>query len=111
MPDQELASNLKARLNLLSNAIPNEVDKNKLTLAFTSTKGNWPGVLKDLREAKVPEATVKKIDLTHSLAEITGDNEALVSKLTALPAADSLRSIALEHDKASIENLLQGIDI
>jgi hypothetical protein len=111
MPDQELNPDLKNRLHVLNSVVTNDNDKKKLLLAFTSSKGNWPGMLKELREANVPEATIRKIDYARSVADITNDNEKLVSKFTALPNVEDLRTFAFEHDESSIENLIADDEI
>ena len=106
MANQNLSSAQTARLTTLSTVMPDEDLKNKLSAAFTANKGNWTATVEALKKENVPGPDLQKLDLLHSLSDITSDNAKVVATIAAIPNLTSLRDFALTHDVKAIADLI-----
>lgn len=106
MSSQIINSSFSKRLNILSSVITDEKINKKVEAAFTHAKGDWRATMVELKKENINKATLTKIDFTHSLADITKDNEHLVSIITALPNITNMREFALTHNTEAIAHLV-----
>lgn len=106
MASQNLSAAQNTRLNILSKVIPNNEIASKVATAFAGNKGNWAATLAELKNDSIPPAELQKVNLAHSFADITSDNEPLVNSFMNLPAINNLRDFALTHDTSAIASLI-----
>lgn len=106
MPEQTLNPDMLLRLRVLKSVVANTTIKNKLDEAFIASNGDFTATKETLRKANVPVEEVNKIDFAHNLAVLTGDNEKLVSTISALPHVSSIREFALTHNTDAIAQLV-----
>jgi len=102
MATPKLSTNQVKRLDTIKKVISDNTINDKIKVAFTDSKGNWQATLDSLKTGGLDDATLAKLDLAHSLAEVTGNNADLVKSLTSGPEINSMRDVALTHDAASI---------
>jgi hypothetical protein len=106
MAKQKVLTKNEIRLETIKAVITDKDVKTRLNACFTKAKGNWPATLEALKKAKINKSVIKKLDLTHSLASITEDNQDLTIKLADQGKANSLREIALKHNTESLKKLI-----
>ncbi len=98
-------------LSLLKNVVQDETIKTKLETVFSAAKGSLTAVAEALHNEGVHADEINKISFAHSLAEVTGNNEALVKSIIALPHVNNIREFAFAHGKSEIAHLINENDI
>ena len=96
------------RLEILCSALGDIKQKDSVSESYKATQGDWKLTIAKLKKMKIKTSLLKKIDFIHSLAEVTNDNQDLVTALKDLPGISSLRDLALAHSTKSLADILEG---
>jgi len=104
MPAQ--AFNLEARIKTLTAILVQKDDQYVVQIALEEANGDWATALTKLH-GTLPEASLQKLTLAHSLAEWTDDNLPVVRALAEKPNISSLRDVALQFNVDKLTALVQ----
>src|ERR1051325_11228400 len=96
----------KGRMKTLNAILTKKDEREILKKAVEDANGNFEEALKEL-DSKLPDASVNKVALAHSLAQWADDHISVVKALTNDPEVTSLRDVALRFN---IEKLTALID-
>src|SRR6266404_76218 len=97
---------LKIRRKTLNAILTKKQDRQIVGKALRAAKGDFAEALPELKD-KLPEASLNKVTLAHSLAVLSGDNVPFVKALTDNPDVTSLRDVALRFN---VEKLTALVD-
>ncbi|WP_295672216.1 hypothetical protein, partial [uncultured Mucilaginibacter sp.] len=107
MATPKLSTNLVKRLDTIKKVIGDKDINAKVESSYAEAKGSWSAVLGNLKAEGLDEPTLAKLDLVHSLAEITGNHADLVKSISNQPEVVSMRDVALNYDAASIATMIK----
>jgi hypothetical protein len=86
------------RIDTLTAVLATKEDKQAVETELQAAKGDWTAALVNLKD-KLPEPSLKKIDLVHSLAVWSDDHVPVVKAvLAAVPDLTNLRDLALRFN-------------
>lgn len=95
------------RINTLSAVLSTKEEREAVKTEYLAAKGDWAAALASLK-GKLPEASLKKAALAHSLAVWSDDNVPVVKAvLAAQPDLASLRDLALGFNVEKLTALLE----
>src|SRR5262245_50174593 len=98
---------LKTRLKTLNAILTKKQDREIVGKALRATEGNFTEAVEKLK-VELPEASLNKVTLAHSLAVLSDDHVPLVKALTKDPNVTSLRDVALNFN---VEKLTALVDV
>lgn len=104
MPAQILSNG--TRIKALNSVLTNKREQKAVDEALQSSEGNFIEALDQLKD-KLPEASLEKITLAHSLASWADDHVSIVKALATNPEVKSLRDVALRFN---VEKLAALVD-
>src|SRR6266851_5381214 len=94
------------RINTLNAILTAKEDQQTVKTEFLVAKGDWTATLASLKD-KLPEASLQKVALAHSLADWSGDNVPVVKAvLAAQPDLTHLRDLALRFNVDKLKALV-----
>jgi hypothetical protein len=102
-------SHLEARINSLKAVLSDQKHQQAVEAAFTEANGDTTAALEKLAalgKRKLPEEALKNITLANTIADWSDDDMTLVTALTADPAVNSLRDIALNFNVEGLTALM-----
>ncbi|WP_211450788.1 neuraminidase-like domain-containing protein [Collimonas antrihumi] len=97
--------NIDTRINTLNAVFGTPHDQKIVSAALQSANGNWSDALNNLKD-KLPEASLQKATLVHSLAAWSGDNIPVVAALARQPDMTNLRAVALNYNVDKLATLV-----
>jgi len=106
MATPKLSTNQVKRLDTIKKVIGDKEISAKVETSYAEAKGNWTEALNSLKTEGLDAATLGKLDLAHSLAEVTGNNTALVKAIASQPNVNTVRDVALNNDAAAIAAMI-----
>ena len=103
--DREAAANHETRINTLNTVLTKKDDQEAVRNEFLAADGNWSAALAGLT-SRLPEASLKKVALAHSLAVWSDDHVPVVKAvLAAQPDLTNLRNVALRFNVDKLTTL------
>jgi len=105
MPSPNL--NLESRISALNSVLSKSADQNKVDAALKAASGDWTVARATLVEGNLAAATLKKLDLAHSLADWAEDNTPVIKALVEQREIKSLRDVALNYN---VDKLAEIVD-
>jgi len=105
MPSPNL--NLESRISALNSVLSKSADQNKVDAALKAASGDWTVARTTLVEGNLATATLKKLDLAHSLADWAEDNTPVIKALVEQREIKSLRDVALNYN---VDKLAEIVD-
>jgi len=103
MPTQTF--NVDTRIKALNVVLTDTGEQNIVEKALRDASGDWSVALKDL-QTKLPASAVSRLELAHSLADLSDDNEHVVKRLTEDPKITNLRDVALRFNVEGFTKLV-----
>jgi hypothetical protein len=104
MPAQSI--NVETRINAVNAVLTKKAEQQTVSDALTAANGDWTVAEASLK-GKLPDASLQKVALAHSLAVWSGDNVSLVRTLANQANLSSLRDVALNYN---VEKLAALVD-
>lgn len=103
-----LRTRRKKRFNSLKRGLGHNTSEEKFDALFKAAEGDYSR-LTDLMAASEDfnAATIRQLNFTHELADLTEDNEELVGAFLSNPKTNSLRDIALNFKKDQLKALVK----
>lgn len=98
--------NLESRINALTSVLSEAAQQRKVEAALKKANGDWTVVVKSLKKDKSLAASLKKLDLAHSLAEWSDDNTPVVKALAAQQKVKNLRDVALNYSVIKLAEIV-----
>src|SRR5579884_1814957 len=95
MPAQTI--NIETRINAVNAVLTKKTEQQAVSDALSAANGDWTVAEASLK-GKLPDASLQKVALAHSLAMWSGDNASLVSTLANQANVSSLRDVALNYN-------------
>lgn len=89
--------NLDTRIDALKAVLTNEEHQQAVDAAIRAANGDVPTALSSLKE-RLPEDSLKKVALAHSLADLLDDNIPAVKAIAEQPDVTNLRDVALRFN-------------
>ena len=106
--DRAAAANHETRINTLNTVLTKKDDQEAVRNEFLTADGNWSAALAGLT-SRLPEASLKKVALAHSLAVWSDDNVPVVKAvLAAQPDLTNLRDVALRFNVDKLTTLVDS---
>lgn len=98
--------NLETRISALNAPLTEQAHQQAVDAALRAANGDMPTAMASLKE-QLPEASLQKIALAHSLADLLDDNVPVVKALAEQPDVTNLRDLALRFN---VEKLVPVVD-
>jgi hypothetical protein len=99
-------SHLETRISSLKAVLSDQKHQQAVETAFKEANGDTTAALEKLVKKKLPKETLKNITLANTIADWSDDDMTLVTALTANPAVNSLRDIALNFNVEGLTALM-----
>ncbi len=99
------SANLQTRINTINAVLTHEAHQQAVDSALREANGDMPTAMKNLTE-KLPAASVQKIALAHSLADLSDDHIPVVKALAEHPDVNNLRDVALRFNAEKLAELV-----
>jgi hypothetical protein len=103
MPTKEL--NLETRINTLHAVLTTKQDQHAVDHALRAANGDMTAALSNLKD-KLSKASLQKVALAHTLADLSNDNEPFVKAVAGTKGVASLRDVALTMGVAKLATLV-----
>jgi len=103
-------TSLEKWVNVLNSVLTKKDDQDVVSNALQEAQGDWTVAVASLKD-KLPDATVQKLDLTHSLADWSGDNMPIVNTLVKQADVSSMRDVALQFNVDKLAAVIDPITI
>jgi Tc toxin complex TcA C-terminal TcB-binding domain/Neuraminidase-like domain len=97
--------NLETRINTIKTVLTSKKDQKAVDSALRMANGDMPTAMQALTE-KLPAASLQKIALAHSLADLSDDHLSVVKALVEHPDVNNLRDVALRFNAEKLAELV-----
>lgn len=97
---------IDTRIKTLKAVLPDKGHQKAVADELKAANGDWAKASANLKD-KLPQETLQKAALAHSLADWSGDNITIVKALAEQPNVQSLRDVALNYGVEALTKLVK----
>src|SRR5262245_29082976 len=108
MPLQPI--NMETRINALNAVLTKKAEQHVVSDALTASNGDWTAAAASLT-GKLPDTSLQKVALAHTLAVWSDDNVPVVKALAGQPDVTNLRDVALHYNIEKLTALVDPKDV
>ncbi len=102
--------NMETRINALNAVLTKKAEQHVVSDALTASNGDWTAAAASLI-GKLPDTSLQKVALAHTLALWSDDNVTVVKALAMQPDVTNLRDVALHYNIEKLTALVDPKDV
>ncbi len=105
-------SSIQTRLKTLKTVLTDLQHENVVSITLSEANGDWQKAHASLKDkGEIPTDTLRKLDLAHSLADLSSDHIPVVKALVDDPSIKSLRDVALRFNVEKLTGLVDAASL